>query len=272
MSFVSSAEHEASEEYDERHIGFLFETFGALFAPLMILEFEDGTHILCLIVIEGHQEERVKHPCHRHWQGNYTVRQTARHDLTVGWLALGVLIRKHLETCSLVVVLVLVKDAVKVRELPREYVTCEEPCLQAPNTSGLRHSSDERGKTADNCPDESIPLALLLHGYIDTQVTEPNCVRDEPCVWSELSVSHEWNYRQTCTNEATMLGRDVALRNRPIFRPQHQCIFIWLYDLPKTLGWHCNGLGSKKEGQRREKTHGCERGIIVKHCVRSDCI
>jgi hypothetical protein len=62
-----------------------------------------------------------------------------------------------LEPGTLVVVLVLIEDPVKMRELPREDVGSQEHRLDAEDASGLGHSPDQRGERADDGSHEGVP-------------------------------------------------------------------------------------------------------------------
>ena len=106
-----------------------------------------------------------------------------------GLLALRVLIRKHLEACSLVVVFVLIEDAIEVRELPRENIGSEKGCLRTENASSLSHGPDQRRKRSNYSSDESVPGSGLLHWKVHAKVADPDCIRNDPGIRCKLAVS-----------------------------------------------------------------------------------
>lgn len=66
MPIVSSADHEAGEQHDERHVGLTFQLLRAVGRGLIRAEFPHCLDVLSLIEVEGGKEDWADHTCREH--------------------------------------------------------------------------------------------------------------------------------------------------------------------------------------------------------------
>ena len=118
LSVVSSACHESQEENYKWHVGTLLQLLRTLHTCPISFEFRYCLQILHLVGIERNQEERIDHAVGIHTERYKRIDQGASCNLRESLLSFWVFVRDHNETCSFIVILVLIKNTIEMRELP----------------------------------------------------------------------------------------------------------------------------------------------------------
>lgn len=267
MPVVSSADHEPSQQYDERHVSFSLEFLCTLDRSLIITEFKHGLYVLWLVEIERSEENWVYHSCVEHAKRHNSVDNRASCDFLRCSFALWVFVGEHLEASPLVVILIFVENTVKMRELPWEDVGGKECSLRAKSSSSLRHSSNKGWKWADNGADKSVPRRGLFHRDVNAKIREPNQVGNHPCIWCKLGVGEEGHHREASADDATVLWSYWKLGDRSVFSANHWSIFVSFYNLAKALSRHGNCLSCKKESERWHQANSGQGSMIKEHGV-----
>ena len=91
---------------------------------------------------------------HHYWDA--CIEEAANEHLVEGFGASRVVVGCHDEACLAIVILVLVQDAIEVRELPRENVGCKQKCWNVKYCTSLSKSSDVRRKSTNDSTDQRV--------------------------------------------------------------------------------------------------------------------
>jgi hypothetical protein len=129
---------------------------------------------------------------HSHSKWDNSVKSSASKYLFISsYRTIRISIRCHNKASFLIVFFMFIQNAIKMWKLPRKDVCDQIQGCWIQKCPCLCKSANKRWQSSDYSTSKGIIFGLLFHRQVNTQIAEPNCIRNDPCKRMKHVESHQ---------------------------------------------------------------------------------